>query len=162
MKNSKYRELTVTNCDSGKDYVFISYRGNSWKPVLTDVVYKLQKKYKLRIYFDKEFASETNIWIEQFIKNMDSPRCKACLCFFDEGYVTSYATLLELMHAMNPRSQLADSIFPICFPIAWKRLVDADYNNTGLGVEDPDNMRMVLTASIVGSSMRAEAAVKNV
>ena len=72
MKDSKYRELTVTNCNSGKDYVFISYRGNSWKTVLTDIVYKLQKEYKLRIYFDKEFASETNIWIEQFIKNMDS------------------------------------------------------------------------------------------
>lgn len=138
MKDSKYRELTVTNCDSGKDYVFISYRGNSWKTVLTDIVYKLQKEYKLRIYFDKEFASETNFWIEQFIKNMDSSHCKACLCFFDEGYVTSYATLLELMHAMNPRSKLRDSIFPISFPINWSGLDSAD-QNTGLGVSDPEN-----------------------
>ena len=138
MKDSKYRELTVTNCNSGKDYVFISYRGNSWKTVLTDIVYKLQKEYKLRIYFDKEFASETNIWIEQFIKNMDSSHCKACLCFFDEGYVTSYATLLELMHAMNPRSKLGDSIFPISFPINWRGLDSADWD-TGLGVMDPDN-----------------------
>lgn len=138
MKDSKYRELTVTNCDSGKDYVFVSYRGNSWKTVLTDIVYKLQKEYKLRIYFDKEFASETNIWIEQFIKNMDSSHCKACLCFFDEGYVTSYATLLELMHAMNPRSKLGDSIFPISFPIDWDGLNDATWD-TGLGVRDPNN-----------------------
>ena len=138
MKDSKYRELVVTNCDSGEDYVFISYRGNSWKTVLTEIVYKLQKEYNLRIYFDKEFASETNIWIEQFIKNMDSSHCKACLCFFDEGYVTSYATLLELMHAMNPRSRLGESIFPVSFPINWGELNSADWN-TGLGVMDPDN-----------------------
>lgn len=138
MKDSKYRELIVTNCDSGKDYVFISYRGNSWRKVLTDIVYKLQKEYKLRIYFDKEFASETNVWLEQFTKNMDSSHCKACLCFFDEGYVTSYATLLELMHAMNPRSKLRESIFPISFPINWGKLDSAD-GNTGLGVKDPDN-----------------------
>lgn len=138
MKDSKYRELVVTNCNSGEDYVFISYRGNSWRTVLTEIVYKLQKEYKLRIYFDKEFASETNIWIEQFIKNMDSSHCKACLCFIDEGYVTSYATLLELMHAMNPRSRLGESIFPVSFPINWGKLNSEDWN-TGLGVMDPDN-----------------------
>ena len=138
MKNDRYKDLVVTNCDSGEDYVFISYRGNSWKTVLTEIVYKLQKEYKLRIYFDKEFASETNIWIEQFIKNMDSKHCKACLCFIDEGYVTSYATLMELMHAMNPRSKLGESIFPVSFPINWDKLNNAD-RNTGLGVVDPDN-----------------------
>ncbi len=138
MKDSKYRELAITKCEDEKDYVFISYRGNSWRKVLTEIVYKLQNEYGLRIYFDKEFASETNIWIEQFIKNMDSSHCKACLCFFDEGYVTSYATLLELMHAMNPRSKLGDSIFPVSFPINWKKLDNADWN-TGLGVEDQDN-----------------------
>lgn len=143
MTDSKYRELKVTkDCpkeqSDNKDYVFISYRGNSWKKVLTEIVYKLQKEYKLRVYFDKDFASETNVWIKQFIGNMDSPHCKAFLCFFDEGYVTSYATLLELMHAMNPRSKLKDSIFSISFPIDWKKL-DSDDRNTGLGVEDEDN-----------------------
>jgi len=138
MKDSKYKELDVTTYESGEDYVFISYRGNSWKTVLTEIVYKLQKEYKLRIYFDKEFASDTNIWIKQFIKNMDSSHCKACLCFIDEGYVTSYATLLELMHAMNPRSKLRESIFPVSFPINWGKLDSEDWN-TGLGKNDPDN-----------------------
>lgn len=138
MKDSKYRELVVTTYESGEDYVFISYRGNSWKTVLTEIVYKLQKEYKLRIYFDKVFASDTNIWIKQFIKNMDSSHCKACLCFIDEGYVTSYATLLELMHAMNPRSKLRESIFPVSFPINWGKL-DSEEGDTGLGKKDPDN-----------------------
>ena len=138
MKNEKYRALSVTTCADKKEYVCISYRGNSWEKVLTDIVYKLQKEYGLRVYFDKEFASETNIWLEQFRKNMDSKYCKACLCFFDEGYVTSYATLLELMHAMNPRSKLSGSIFPVSFPIDWENLDDADWN-TGLGIKNQDN-----------------------
>lgn len=138
MKDSKYKELEVTNADGDKDYVFISYRGSSWKKVLTEIVYKLQKEYGLRVYFDKEFASETNIWIKQFIYNMDAGHCKAVLCFFDEGYVTSYATLLELMHAMNPRSGKKDYIFPISFPIEWEQLNGEDAD-TGLGVKDQNN-----------------------
>ena len=138
MKDNKYRELTVTKKEDKKDYVFISYRGDSWKKVLTEIVYKLQKKYGLRVYFDKDFASETNSWIQQFEDNMDSQYCKACLCFFDEGYVTSYATLLELMHAMNARSNISDAIFPIYFPIDWEKLNKYD-GNTGLGVEDLNN-----------------------
>lgn len=138
MKDSRYRDLVVTNCESGKDYVFISYRGDSWRMVLTEIVYKLQKKYGLRVYFDKGFASENNIWIEQFMENMDSYHCKACLCFFDEGYVTSYATLLELMHAMNPKSKLKDSVYSISFQIDWEKLNKEDWN-TGLGKDDQNN-----------------------
>ena len=138
MKNEKYRALSVTTCADEKEYVFISYRGDSWEKVLTDIVYKLQKKYGLRVYFDKEFASETNIWLEQFKKNMDSKYCKACLCFFDEGYVTSYATLIELMHAMNPRSNVQKSIFSISFPIDWDKLEERD-KDLELGKENANN-----------------------
>lgn len=138
MKNEKYRDLSVTTCADEKEYVFISYKGDSWEKVLTEIVYKLQKKYGLRVYFDKEFSSETNSWLKQFRKNMDSKYCKACLCFFDEGYVTSYATLIELMHAMNPKSKLADVIFPISFPIDWKKLDEVE-EDTKLGVKDQSN-----------------------
>lgn len=132
MKNPKYKDLKVTNCESNEEYVFISYCGNSWEKVLTEIVYRLQKIYHLRIYFDKDFAMETSVWIDQFAKNMDSPNCKAFLCFLDEGYVTSYATLLELMHAMNPKSKLDKAIFSINFPINWEKLSKYDAN-IGLG-----------------------------
>lgn len=132
MKNPKYKDLKVTNCEGNEEYVFISYCGNSWEKVLTEIVYRLQKIYHLRIYFDKDFAMGTSVWIDQFAKNMDSPNCKAFLCFLDEGYVTSYATLLELMHAMNPKSKLEKTIFSINFPINWKKLSKYDAN-IGLG-----------------------------
>lgn len=138
LQNQKYKELEVTDCDSGKEYVFISYRSSSWEIVLTDIVYKLQKKYHLRIYFDKDFASGTSTWLEQFEKNADSKNCKAMLCFLDEGYVTGYATVLELMHAMNSRSQLSRNIYAINFPIDWEKLDDRD-EDTGLGVKNLNN-----------------------
>ena len=139
MKNTRYKELKVTKAEDEKDYVFISYRGNSWEKVLTDIVYKLQKEYGLRIYFDKDFASSNNIWIEQFTDNMESKYCKAFLCFFDEGYVTSYATLLELMYAMNGRCKnLHGQMYAINFQIDWDKLNDADHD-TGLGKEDNNN-----------------------
>ncbi len=140
MKDPHYKALEITRHDNpeGKDYVFISYRGNSWKKVLSGIVYRLQTEYGLRVYFDKDFANETNVWVEQFQQNMDTSHCKAFLCFFDEGYVTSYATLLELMHAMNKKSNLSDKIYSINFSIDWDRLSDQDYD-TGLGKEDAGN-----------------------
>lgn len=139
MKNTRYKELKVTKAEDKKDYVFISYRGNSWEKVLTDIVYKLQKEYGLRIYFDKDFATSNNIWIEQFTDNMESKYCKAFLCFFDEGYVTSYATLLELMYAMNGRCKnLHGQMYAINFPIDWDKLNDKD-DDTGLGSPDNNN-----------------------
>lgn len=139
MKNERYKELKVTTQKDEKPYVFISYRGNSWKKVLTEIVYTLQKKYGLRVYFDKEFANETYSWIDQFRENMDAINCKAVLCFFDEGYVTSYATLLELMHAMNPKSRMAKCIYRIDIDtIDWDKL-DTIGKNTGLGEEKGDN-----------------------
>lgn len=138
MKDPHYKGLKVTTGGGREDYVFISYRGNSWKTVLSEIVYKLQTKYKLRIYFDKEFASETNVWVEQFQKNMDATRCRAFLCFFDQEYVTSYATLLELMHAMTKKSGINEKIIPINFDINWNTIKENDAD-TGLGKEDPDN-----------------------
>lgn len=138
MKNQRYKDLKVTTCKEKKEYVFISYRGDSWEKVLTEIVYKLQNKYGLRIYFDKEFASNSNIWIEQFMENMESKYCKAFLCFFDEGYVTSYATLLEFMCAMGKRSNLSNSIYAINFDIGWEKLEEMD-DDTGLGKPDNDN-----------------------
>ncbi len=146
MENPKYKELIVTKAEKNidKDYVFISYRSSNWKRDLTEITYKLQKEYGLRVYFDKEFAKEDNIWVEQFEENMRSPRCKAVICFFDKGYCSSYATLLEYMFALNQGKK----IIPINFDFdeidkngekkdGWKELLD-NSSSTGLG-EDNGN-----------------------
>ncbi len=138
MKNEHYKKLKVTDKDSGQEYVFISYCGNSWEIVLAKIVYKLQERYGLRVYFDKEFANQTDGWVDQFRDNMDSPKCKAFLCFFDEGYVTSYAALMELMHAMNDgKSKLKESIYAINFKIEWDKL-SAEGDGLALGKENPE------------------------
>lgn len=137
MQNPKYKELKVTTWKDNLGYVFISYRSNSWEKVLTEIVYRLQKEYHLRVYFDKDFSSSTNTWIDQFQDNMEHPNCKAFICFFDEAYVTSYATLLELMHAMGEKSGLKNQIYSVNFDINWDALEIGD--DTGLGKESSDN-----------------------
>ena len=137
MKDEHYKELVVTQLNGDvppeNDYVFISYRSNSWEIVLSKITYKLQKEYGLRIYFDKAFATDTKVWVEQLIKHMNTDACKAFLCFFDEGYCTSYATLIELMHAMNKSSNLSKSIVSINFPIDWEKITGKSYEkNTHL------------------------------
>jgi hypothetical protein len=42
------------------------------------------------------------------------------------------------MHAMNPKSRLSKRIYPINFEIPWEKLFEQG-DNTGLGVENPDN-----------------------
>ena len=112
MNDVHYKALKITRGTDKPDpgFVFISYKSDSWKVVLSEIVYKLQNTYGLRVYFDKDFSNGTDGWIDQFTDNMDSPACKAFLCFIDDKYVTSYATLLELMHAMNGSSNLNDRL----------------------------------------------------
>ena len=137
MKDEEYKAIDITTAKDEKPFVFISYRSSSWE-WMTHVVYKLQKQYGLRVYFDKSFASETNVWIKQFVENMDSEYCKAMICFFDEGYVTSYATLLEYMHAKMTRSLIKNSVLSINRSIDWDKLF-RDGKDTGLGKQNPAN-----------------------
>lgn len=55
---------------------------------------KLVKEYGLRVYFDKSFNDNNNVWTSQFMENMRSPYCKAVVAFVDNQYYLSYATLL--------------------------------------------------------------------
>lgn len=97
----------ICNKESGKPYVFISYKSDDWEPVLQDVVYKLVKDYGLNIYFDGDFDSNSIGWLEQFRTNMRSDLCRGILVFRSARYMTSYATVLELMYS---QSGLADSV----------------------------------------------------
>lgn len=133
LQNPKYKELKVTTFENGVDYVFISYCSNSWEKVLTDIVYRLQKDYHLRIYFDKDFSTENKSWVKQFQQNMASSHCKAVLCFMDTGYVSSYAALMELMYARSPRCELKDNVYTVNFDIT-KLDADTADADTGLGM----------------------------
>lgn len=130
IKDPKYKAIKITTVKDKKPFVFISYRSLSWK-WMVDVVSNLQTKYGLRVYFDKDFKTGTEIWLKQFDENMYCGYCKAMLCFFDENYVKSYATLIELMHAKMKRSPIRNSIFSINTHIDWNK-VFSDYEDTGL------------------------------
>lgn len=132
--NPKVNELKekISNKNSDRSYVFISYKSDDWEKVLTEIVYKLVNEYGLNIYYDGSFDSHNNSWIVQFPENMNSYKCRGVLTFLDNAYATSYATLMELMH-----SQTYEAGGDTGLPIVPVNLGDLyDLSNSPLGDED--------------------------
>ena len=120
-----------------KPYVFISYKSDDWRKVLADLVPRLQKEYGLRVYYDKKFDEDTGLWLDQFPKNMKYDNgCHAVLVFCSNKYMTSYATLLELMESRSPKAgKKAKKPLPV-IPVKLEALTaeyETDDTDTGLG-----------------------------
>lgn len=133
----------VCKKDSGKPYVFVSYKSDDWKLVLRDIVYKLVKDYGLNVYFDGEFNGHNPLWTEQFPDNMRSPNCRGVLAFVDDQYTCSYATLMELLYSQAgcqeiepPYNYVKKNVVPVFLS---KLTLIKDKANTGLGVGTFDN-----------------------
>ncbi len=103
-ESKRLNKLKITTCEENKPYVFISYKSDDWKEVLEEVVYSLQKKYGLRVYYDRDFENNNDLWITSMQKNMKSKNCIAVLAFYSERYVKSYATLLEILTSQRKDS----------------------------------------------------------
>lgn len=123
--------------DGQDDFVFISYKSDDYKKVLDDIVYKVCKKYGLRVYFDTAFDEESDSWIKQYYDNMCSAHCKAFIAFIDNAYYSSYATLLEMMSRGTCAAggdYIPDSLFFL--PINLEGIDEiVDDSNTGLGTQ---------------------------
>lgn len=130
--------------DSGEDYVFISYKSDNFEKVLDDIVYKVCKKYGLRVYFDTAFDDNSLSWIQQFSANMESIHCKAFIAFLDDEYYSSYATLLEMMTRKTAAAggdYREDTLFFL--PINLEPISDkCSDKNTGLGTKRYSNGKL--------------------
>ena len=142
-KNVNYITERICNKNSGKPYVFISYKSDDWKQVLHDIVYKLVKNYGLNVYFDGDFNGHNPLWTEQFPENMESPNCKGVLAFIDDKYACSYATLMELLYsqagcyeARPPYGHIKKEVVPVFLS---KLTLILNEEDTGLGVGAFDN-----------------------
>ena len=51
----KWIKKNLVNKDSGKDYVFVSYKSDDWEKVLGEIVYPLMNEHGLNVYFDGDF-----------------------------------------------------------------------------------------------------------
>lgn len=134
----QYIKNRICNKDSGKPYVFISYKSDDWEPVLQDVVYKLVKDYGLNVYFDGDFDDNSACWLQQFRINMIHPNCRGILVFLDTKYMTSYATVLELMYSQSGLCAKSWKRLPmVCVKLGAMELSDQDsYAPTGLGISE--------------------------
>lgn len=125
----------LCNKDGDKPYVFISYRSKDREVVLHDIVYTLVKKYHLNVYFDGDFDGHNPLWTEQFPANMGSPLCRGVLAFVDKEYMTSYATLMELLYSQAGCTNEDHEVAPkTIIPINLEKPQKInDETDTGLG-----------------------------
>ena len=100
-----YLKEHICNKDGDKDYLFISYKSTDKELVLGEIVYKLVYDYGLNVYFDGDFDKHNEDWIEQFETNMGSEHCRGIIAFKSMEYLTSYATLLELLYPQTAEFQ---------------------------------------------------------
>lgn len=89
--------IQVTTSKDEKPYVFISYKSDDWRDVFQKVIFRLQSDYGLRVYCDSDFEANNDSWIELMKENILSPYCMAVIAFFSNDYISSYATLLEII-----------------------------------------------------------------
>lgn len=133
-----YLKEHICNKDGDKDYLFISYKSTDKELVLGEIVYKLVYDYGLNVYFDGEFDKHNADWIEQFRSNMESPHCKAIITFIDTAYLTSYATLMEVVYSqtaalrsLKPKDQFP--IYTVSINNGWAEVL-AEEKNEDIGL----------------------------
>ncbi len=132
------KDNCIRTKDGPDDYVFISYKSDSWQKVLDEIVYTTCKKYGLHVFFDTNFDEEPEIWVKQFQQNMTSTKCKAIIAFIDDKYYSSYATLMEVMASRNKGAggvyDKADNLLFLPINLESPTSKSSD-RNTGLGTE---------------------------
>ncbi len=146
MEDPRYKALNITTADDSEPYVFVSYKSDDWEVVLSTIVYELQDRYGLRVYFDRAFDEANALWTEQFQKAMGSPKCKAVVVFLSKHYYASYATLLELMYSQTKIcmvNRIRKPIIPVIIDPNLQNEVDKLMSNeedTGLRLEGTERL----------------------
>lgn len=107
--------IRYTTDDKQEPYMFVSYKSDEWREVMEDIIHPLQKRYGLRVYYDQAFDYESNDeWIKQMEDNMASIYCQGVLCFISEKYISSYATLLEVLFSHTKKVvDYRDNVLPL-------------------------------------------------
>ncbi len=95
--------------DDKQPYIFISYKSDDWEIALEEIAFTLQKRHGVRIYYDRAFEYNNSGWTENMKKYIESPMCVAVLCFISPNYVSSYATLLEILTSQTKKVKRRDS-----------------------------------------------------
>ena len=98
-KSLERLKITTFKEEGNPGYIFISYKSDNWKEVFEGTVLKLQDKYSLRVYSDKQFEDSNRNWLDNMDKNIKYS--SAVMVFISKEYLMSYATFIELLAAIN-------------------------------------------------------------
>lgn len=92
--------VKVSDKSKGLPYVFISYKSHD-RLLMLRIVHRLNTVYGLRVYYDKEFSVNNELWVTQMEQNMSSALCYGMLAFFTKKYYMSYAACMEMMYSQT-------------------------------------------------------------
>lgn len=93
--------IRITKGADNKPFIFVSYKSDDWEIVFKKVIKRLQDEYSLRIYCDRDFETNNDEWLDTMKAQIRSGFCRGILAFFSESYISSYATLLEILTAQT-------------------------------------------------------------
>lgn len=98
------QEIAAFDSVGEDNYVFISYKSDDWEIVLNTVVRHMVDNYGLRVYFDRNFERDNDIWIKNMKSAITTRKCRAVLAFVSKKYMTSYACVMELLTARSKQA----------------------------------------------------------
>lgn len=101
------RNIATFDSIGEDDYVFISYKSDDWEIVLDEVVRHMVDHYGLRVYFDRNFDRDNDMWINNMKRAITTKKCRAVLAFVSKKYMTSYACVMELLTARSQQAQMS-------------------------------------------------------
>ena len=119
-ESERLNQLQISDCRQKKPYVFISYKSDDWRVALEDIAFTMQKRFGLRVYYDRAFESNNDIWVKSMKANMESIYCKAVIAVYSEKYVNSYATLLEILTSQKEGDVDPKEVIPVFLPVKIK------------------------------------------
>lgn len=101
------RNIATFDSIGEDDYVFISYKSDDWEIVLDEVVRHMVDHYGLRVYFDRNFDRDNDIWVNNMKRAITTKKCRAVLAFVSRKYMASYACVMELLTARSKQAQMS-------------------------------------------------------
>lgn len=106
-------DLRTFTPEDNIDYIFISYSSKNWETVLNGVVRNMINRYGLRVYFDKNFARDNDLWEYNMMEAIETSKCIAFLAFIGKDYMKSYPCLMEALKARAASTEFSHGNKPL-------------------------------------------------
>lgn len=138
-RDKSLQRLKITKYNDKLGYVFVSYKSDDWKKVFEGKIFDLQRN-GLRVYSDKNFDDSNHPWLEDMEKNVK--HCSAFVMFISREYLLSYATLIELLTAINYNKQIVPIYLDNKYEMFEELKADVDLEDALVTMQPKESNRL--------------------